>query len=92
MGTKFNHAQETIIRLLSQKMYTAEGLSKELGKGYTELKVQSMVLALARKGAIDKTRAALLLHGSPMIRLLSYTCSSNLKGAIPAPSDEFGEI
>ena len=49
---------------------SAKDLAKMLGKGYTEFKAQSMVLTLARKGLVDKTKAGLILHGTEMVKFL----------------------
>ena len=78
-----SHNEEKIVRILSEGMATPKQLAEMLGKGYTELKAQSTVLTLARKGVVDKTKAALLLHGTPMIKFLNYECGSGLKGSIP---------
>lgn len=78
-----SHNEEKIVRILSEGMATPKQLAEMLGKGYTEQKAQSMVLTLARKGVVDKTKAALLLHGTPMIKFLNYECGSGLKGKAP---------
>ena len=78
-----SHNEEKIVRILSEGMATPKQLAEMLGRGYTEQKVQSMVLTLARKGRVDKTKAALLLRGTPMIKFLNYECGSRLKGGIP---------
>lgn len=78
-----SHNEEKIVKILSEGMATPKQLAEMLGKGYTEQKAQSMVLTLARKGVVDKTKAALLLHGTPMIKFLNYECGSGLKGSIP---------
>jgi hypothetical protein len=77
------HAQEKIVRRLEGGMATPKQLAEMLGKGYTEEKAQSMVLTLARKGAVDKTKAALILHDSPMRKFLNYEVGGGLKGSIP---------
>ena len=78
-----SHNEEKIVKILNEGMATPKQLAEMLGKGYTEQKAQSMVLTLARKGVVDKTKAALLLHGTPMIKFLNYECGSGLKGSIP---------
>ena len=78
-----SHNEEKIVRILSEGMATPKQLAEMLGRGYTELKVQSMVLTLARKGKVDKTKAALLLRGTPMAKFLSYSFGSKLKGNMP---------
>lgn len=78
-----SHNEEKIVRILNEGMATPKQLAEMLGRGYTEQKAQSMVLTLARKGKVDKTKAALLLHGTPMIKFLNYECGSGLKGSIP---------
>ena len=77
------HNEEKIVRVLKEGMATPKQLAEMLGKGYTELKAQSMVLTLARKGAVDKTKAALILHGTEMVKFLNYSTESGLKGGIP---------
>lgn len=77
-----SHNEEKIVRILSEGMATPKQLAEMLGRGYTELKAQSMVLTLARKGKIDKTKAALLLRGTPMIKFLNYEYGSGLKESI----------
>jgi hypothetical protein len=72
-----------VIKTLSEGMATPKQLAEVLGKGYTELKAQSMVLTLARKGLIDKTKAALILRGTPMIKWLNEPIGAGLKGNIP---------
>lgn len=79
-----SHNEEKIVKILNEGMATPKQLAEMLGRGYTEQKAQSMVLTLARKGQVDKTKAALLLRGTPMIKFLNYECSSGLKGSIPA--------
>lgn len=78
-----SHNEEKIVKILNEGMATPKQLAEMLGKGYTEQKAQSMVLTLARKGQVDKTKAALLLRGTPMIKFLNYECGSGLKGSIP---------
>ena len=72
-----------VVRILSEGMASPKQLAEALGKGYTELKAQSMVLTLARKGLIDKTKAALILRGTPMIKWLNEPIGAGLKGNIP---------
>lgn len=62
--------QEMIVKVLKDRMVSAKDLAKMLGKGYTEFKAQSMVLTLARKGLVDKTKAGLILHGTEMVKFL----------------------
>ena len=68
--------QEKIVRILNERMVSTDTLIEALGKGYTEQKVQSMVLTLARKGLVDKTKAALLLRGTEMAKFLKYDIST----------------
>ena len=70
MELRLSHQQERIVKRLNEGMATPKRLAEMLGKGYTELKAQSMVLTLARKGAIDKVKAAIILHGTPMVKFL----------------------
>lgn len=70
--------------MLAQSMATPKQLAEALGKGYTEFKAQSMVLTLARKGAVDKTKAALILHGTEMLKFLNIPLGGGLKGGVPA--------
>lgn len=72
-----------IIKILNEGMASPKQLAEALGRGYTELKAQSMVLTLARKGLINKTKAALILRGTPMIKWLNEPLGSGLKGNIP---------
>lgn len=72
-----------IIKILNEGMASPKQLAEALGKGYTELKAQSMVLTLARKGLINKTKAALILRGTPMIKWINEPLGSGLKGNIP---------
>ena len=65
-------------------MATQKQIPEMLRKGYTEFKAQSMVLTLARKGAADKTKAALILRGTEMVKFLNYSTGSGLRGGIPA--------
>ena len=78
------HMEGKVVRILSEGMASPKQLAEALGKGYTELKAQSMVLTLAQKGAVDKIKAALILKGTPMIKFLNLTHSCGLKGSIPA--------
>lgn len=78
-----SHNEEKIVRILSEGMASPKQLAEMLGKGYTEQKAQSMVLTLARKGKVNKTKAALLLRDTPMIKFLNYEYGSGLKGGIP---------
>lgn len=75
-------AQERIVEILESRMVTAADLAKML-RGYDEFKIQSMILTLARKGKIDKTKAALILRGTEMVKFLSYPIGSGLKGKAP---------
>lgn len=84
-GIMLSHKEEIIVRMLGEKMATPKQLADALGKGYTEFKAQSMVLTLARKGLVDKTKAALILRGTEMVKFLSIPVGSGLKGGIPAP-------
>ena len=78
------HSEEKIVRVLNEGMATPKQIAEMLGKGYTEFKAQSIVLTLARKGAVDKTKAALILRGTEMVKFLNYSTGSGLKGEIPA--------
>ena len=73
-------AQEKIVRVLDKGMATPKQLADMLGLGYTEFKAQSMVLTLAQKGVVDKTKAALILRGTEMIKFLNYDCRPKFKG------------
>ena len=74
-----NSTQEKIVKILNEKVVDAKTIAEKLGRGYNELKVQSMVLTLARKGYVNKTKAALILRGTEMIKFLNYDVKSNLK-------------
>ena len=78
-----SHMEGKVIKTLKEGMATPKQLAEMLGRGYTELKAQSMVLTLARKGLIDKTKAALILRGTPMIKWLNEPIGAGLKGNIP---------
>lgn len=78
------HGEGKIVRVLNEGMATPKQIAEMLGKGYTEFKAQSIVLTLARKGAVDKTKAALILRGTEMVKFLNYSTGSGLKGGIPA--------
>lgn len=88
MGSKGNisltPAQGKIVRRLESGMATPKQLAEILGRGYDEFKAQSMVLTLARKGAVDKTKAALILHGTEMLKFLNIPLGGGLKGGVPA--------
>lgn len=75
--------EEKIVRMLNESMASPKQLAEALGKGYTEFKAQSMVLTLARKGLVDKTKAALILHGTEMVKFLNYEIGGGLKGGTP---------
>jgi hypothetical protein len=75
-------AQAKIVEVLESRMVTAADLAQML-RGYDEFKIQSMILTLARKGKVDKTKAALILRGTEMVKFLNYPLGSQLKGAIP---------
>lgn len=75
-------AQAKIVEVLNSRMATAADLAKML-RGYDEFKIQSMILTLARKGKVDKTKAALILRGTEMVKFLNYPVGSALKGAVP---------
>lgn len=77
------HNEEKIVRILEKGMASPKQLAEALGRGYTEQKAQSMVLTLARKGAVDKTKAAILLRDTPMVKFLNYKIGGGLKGGIP---------
>lgn len=78
-----SHMEGKVVRILNEGMASPKQLAEALGKGYTELKAQSMVLTLARKGLVDKTKAALILRGTPMIKWLNEPLGAGLKGNIP---------
>lgn len=80
-----SHNEEKIVKILNEGMATPKQLAEKLGKGYTEFKAQSMVLTLARKGLVNKTKAALILRGTEMVHFLNIPITSGLKGGIPAP-------
>ncbi len=77
------HIEGKVIRMLSEGMATPKQIAEAMGRGYTELKAQSTVLTLARKGLVDKTKAALILRGTPMLRWLNEPIGGGLKGGIP---------
>lgn len=78
--------QEKIVKVLEERMVTAKDLAKMLGTGYTEMKAQAMVLTLARAGYVDKGKAALILHGTEMVKFLKgMPLGSNLAKPAPEP-------
>ena len=72
-----NHNQEMIVRVLKEGMASPKQLAEMLGRGYDEKKAMSMVLGLARKGLVDKMKAAIILAKSPMCKLLNYEFGSH---------------
>ena len=80
-----NPTQERIVKILNEKVVDAKTIAEKLGRGYDEFKVQSMVLTLARKGHVDKTKAALILRGTEMLKFLKYEAGSSLIGGAPTP-------
>ena len=72
-----------VVRILNDGMVSPKQLANMLGMGYTELKAQSMVLTLARKGLVDKTKAALILRGTPMVKWINEPLCTGLKGNVP---------
>ena len=74
-----------VIKMLENGMATPKQIAEKLGRGYTELKAQSMVLTLARKGLIDHTKAAIILRGTPMIKFLKEELGSGLAKPVPTP-------
>ena len=77
------HKEEKIVNILKEGMVSPKELAKLLGNGYTEMKAQSMVLTLARKGLVDKTKAALILRGTEMLRFLNVPLGGGLRGGMP---------
>jgi predicted transcriptional regulator len=77
--------EAVIINMLEKGMATPKQIAEKLGRGYTELKAQSMVLTLARKGLIDHTKAAIILRGTPMIKFLKEELGSGLAKPVPTP-------
>ena len=83
---RINHGQGMIIKMLENGMATPKQIAQKLGREYNEFKAQSMVLTLARKGLIDKTKAALILRGTKMVKFLDIPVEgSGLKKPIPQP-------
>ena len=73
-------AQEKIIRLIEcNNCVNVAKIAEALGRGYTEDKVRSMVLTLARKGCINNAAAGLILHGTPMYKFLTVPFGSAKK-------------
>lgn len=77
------HMEGKVVRILNDGMVSPKQLANMLGMGYTELKAQSMVLTLARKGLVDKTKAALILRGTPMVKWINEPLCTGLKGNVP---------
>ena len=62
---RISHTEEKILGILNTRWITIEGIAKEMGKGYNKQHAANLVLRMARKGFLDKTKAALLLHDMP---------------------------
>ena len=77
------HMEGKVVRILNEGMVSPKQLANMLGMGYTELKAQSMVLTLARKGLVDKTKAVLILRGTPMVKWINEPLCTGLKGNVP---------
>lgn len=77
-------AQAKIVKILGERMVSPQELTRMLGTGYTELKVQSMVLTLARKGKVDRLRAQLFLRDTEMKKFLDIELGSGLSKPAPA--------
>lgn len=77
-------AQAKIVKILEERMVSPKELTRMLGTGYSEFKVQSMVLTLARKGKVDKTKAQLFLRDTEMKKFLDRELGSGLREPIPA--------
>lgn len=77
-------AQAKIVKILEEKWVGPKELTRMLGTGYSELKVQSMVLTLARKGKVDKATAQLFLKDTEMAKFLDRELGSGLREPIPA--------
>ena len=77
-------AQAKIVKILEERMVSPAELTRMLGTGYSELKVQSMVLTLARKGKVDRTKAQLFLKDTEMKKFLDRELGSGLREPIPA--------
>jgi hypothetical protein len=77
-------AQAKIVKILEERMVSPAELTRMLGTGYTELKVQSMVLTLARKGKVDRTKAQLFLRDTEMKKFLDRELGSGLRKPVPA--------
>jgi hypothetical protein len=78
---RLSRQEEKIVKMLNEKVVDAKTLASALGAGYTELKAQSMVLTLARKGVVDKIKAALILRGTPMVKWINEPVGSKLTKA-----------
>jgi len=74
-----SHIDEKVKNMLDNRCYSVSTIAKLLGKGWTDQKAANVVLTLARKGKIDKVKAALILKDTPMIRFLNIPHNSSLK-------------
>lgn len=77
-------AQAKIVKILGERMVSPKELTRMLGTGYNEFKVQSMVLTLARKGKVDKEKAKLFLMNTEMKKFLDKELGSGLSKPVPA--------
>lgn len=77
-------AQAKIVKILEERMVSPKELTRMLGTGYNEFKVQSMVLTLARKGKVDKVKADLFLKDTEMRKFLDRELGSGLSKPVPA--------
>jgi len=59
------HIEEKIVKKLATGWMSLEGIAKEMGRGYSAQHAANLVLRMARKGFLDKTKAALILREKP---------------------------
>ena len=83
---RLNPKQEKIVRMLEEKVVSPKELAKALGTVYTEMKSQALLLTLARAGYVDKNKAAIILHGTEMVKFLKgLPLGSKLAKPAPQP-------
>lgn len=75
-----SHIDEKVKNMLDNRCYNVSTIAKLLGKGWTDQKAANVVLNLARKGLIDKVKAALILKDMPCAKFLSIAHNSKNTG------------
>lgn len=75
-----SHIDEKVKNMLDERCYSVSTIAKVLGKGWTEQKAANVVLNLARKGLIDKVKAALILKDMKCAKFLNIPHNSKNTG------------